>query len=102
MPRTLGVDPKAPKARCNDCPLRDCDFVGGYGPQSPDRIIVGEAPGQTEVDQRRPFVGKAGRRLDETLSAKGVTRSSLYITNTVLCRPPGNKRPPRKAVSACH
>jgi uracil-DNA glycosylase family 4 len=64
---------------------------------------VGEAPGCTEAVEGRPFVGKAGRRLDKGLSDKGVNRSNVYITNTVLCHPRGNQSPPpREAIQACH
>lgn len=67
-----------------------------------DRVIVGEAPGETEVVEGRPFVGKAGGRLNEALSVAGVDRLAVYITNTVLCHPEGNNSPPPEAVAACH
>ncbi len=76
------MDAKAPLARCGDCPLRDRPLVAGYGPRRTDRVILGEAPGEAEVALGRPFVGKAGRRLDEAFSASGVDRSTVYITNT--------------------
>jgi uracil-DNA glycosylase family 4 len=97
------VDAKAPLAHCDDCPLRDRPLVAGYGPRRTDRVIVGEAPGETEVVLGMPFVGKAGSRLNEALTASGVDRSTVYITNTVLCHPAGNESPPpREAISACH
>lgn len=97
------MDAKAPLARCGACPLQDRPFVGGYGPPSAERVIVGEAPGYTEALEGKPFVGKAGRRLDERLSAKELDRSSIYITNAVLCHPLGNQSPPpREAIRACH
>ena len=96
------MDAKAPLADCAKCPLRDRPFVAGHGPPMSDRVIIGEAPGQEEVVQGRPFVGKAGRRLNKSLSAAGVDRLAIYITNTVLCHPAGNKRPPSRAVEACH
>jgi uracil-DNA glycosylase len=68
-----------------------------------DRVIVGEAPGESEVVEGKPFVGKAGRRLNEALSDARVDRLAVYITNTVLCHPAGNESPPpREAVKACH
>lgn len=68
-----------------------------------DRVIVGEAPGQREVVEGRPFVGKAGRRLNDALSAAKVDRLAVHITNTVLCHPEGNVSPPPPgAVEACH
>jgi uracil-DNA glycosylase len=103
MPRTLGVDAKAPPARCGDCPLKDRPVVRGFGLRRTDRVIVGEAPGETEVLEGKPFVGKAGRRLDKALKANGIPRSSIYITNVVLCHPEGNESPPpRDAIRACH
>src|SRR5437660_7370141 len=103
MPENVVVDAKAPLAHCDDCPLRDRPFVPGHGPPMTDRVIVGQAPADREVVEGKPFVGKAGGRLNEALSAKRVTRLAVYITNTVLCQPEGNKSPPpREAVSACH
>jgi uracil-DNA glycosylase family 4 len=67
-----------------------------------DRVIVGEAPGQREVVEGRPFVGKAGRRLNKALCVAGVDRLAVHITNTVLCHPAGNDSPPAAAVDACH
>lgn len=97
------MDAKAPLARCGECPLRDRPFVRGDGPRSADRVVVGEAPGCTEAVEGKPFVGKAGGRLDERLSAQGVDRSNVYITNAVLCHPVGNESPPpREAIRACH
>jgi uracil-DNA glycosylase family 4 len=97
------VDAKAPRAHCDDCPLRDRLIVLGYGPTTADRVIVGEAPGETEVVKGRPLVGSAGRRLDRALDANDVPRSSIYITNAVLCHPEGNESPPpRDAIKACH
>src|SRR6266511_2841973 len=100
---TRDMDAKAPLARCEDCPLRDRPFVPGHGPPMTDRVIVGEAPGQEEVAQGKPLVGKAGRRLNESLSAARVDRLAVHITNTVLCHPQGNESPPpAQAVEACH
>jgi DNA polymerase len=58
-------------------------------------IFVGEAPGEQEDAQGRPFVGAAGKLLTELLASVGLRREDVYITNIVKCRPPGN-RPPRK------
>jgi uracil-DNA glycosylase family 4 len=103
MPENVDVYAKAPLARCGICPLRDRPFVPGHGPPMTDRVIVGEAPGHEEVAQGKPFVGKAGRRLNESLSAARVDRLAVHITNTVLCRPQGNESPPpAQAVEACH
>jgi uracil-DNA glycosylase family 4 len=95
------MDPKAPHADCNSCTLRDQPFVPGYGPRQACRVIVGEAPGKEEVRLGRPFVGKSGERLDEALAANEVDRSRVYVTNAVLCRPPGNREPSSAEIDAC-
>ena len=75
--------------------------VFGEGSLDARLTIVGEAPGQQEVEARRPFVGRAGRLLDQLLEATGIDRSGIYVTNTVKVRPTTEKggrlknRPPR-------
>jgi uracil-DNA glycosylase family 4 len=75
--------------------------VFGEGPLDARLTIVGEAPGQQEVEAERPFVGRAGRLLDQVLEAAGIDRSGIYVTNTVKVRPTTEKgdrlknRPPR-------
>lgn len=95
------MDAKAPFADCDRCPLKSEEFVPGNGPQHADRIIVGEAPGETEVREGQPFVGTSGKLLNKALVTKGVDRSKVYITNTVLCRPPNNANPPPESIAAC-
>lgn len=60
-----------------------------YGDGNPDSkiVLVGEAPGKTEVEQRRPFVGQAGKNLEEFINVLGISREDLYITNVVKFRP---------------
>jgi uracil-DNA glycosylase family 4 len=83
--------------------LESRPLVPGYGRHRTEQVIVGEAPGETEVVEGKPFVGRAGSRLNEALAAAGVDRSAVYITNTVLCHPEGNESPPpRAAILACH
>jgi uracil-DNA glycosylase family 4 len=65
--------------------------VPGEGPADADRWIVGLCPGREEAIEGRPFVGHAGRRLDKALSAGGIARSAIYVTNAVLCHPPSNR-----------
>ena len=62
-------------------------LVHGEGSLSPRLMLIGEAPGEQETLQRRPFVGKAGKNLDEFLSLAGIDRSQLYVSNTVKFRP---------------
>jgi DNA polymerase len=64
-------------------------------------VLVGEAPGAEEDAQGAPFVGRAGKTLDRALEQAGVARSSLFITNVVKCRPPGNRRPTAGEAAAC-
>ncbi len=61
--------------------------VPGAGDHQARLVLVGEAPGETEARQRRPFVGAAGRLLDEALGKAGLSRDEVWITNTVKCRP---------------
>jgi DNA polymerase len=64
-------------------------------------MLVGEAPGAEEDRRGEPFVGRAGKLLDEILRAVGLGRESVYITNTVKCRPPGNRDPAPAEMGAC-
>ena len=68
-------------------------MVPGEGDPNADIMIVGEAPGASEDKQGRPFVGRAGKLLDELLAEAGLERSDVYITNVVKARPPGNRDP---------
>jgi DNA polymerase-1 len=91
---------------CAKCPLFvDLDYkhlVRGYGVA--DRLVViGEAPGASEVSQGRPFVGESGRLIRKVLSQLGIDPDEdVYWTNAVLCRPPGNKTPTPTAIKACN
>lgn len=68
-------------------------FVPGVGPLSADLVVVGEAPGEMEVERGEPFVGQAGSQLDAALEAAGVERAEVYVTNVVKVRPPDNRTP---------
>jgi DNA polymerase len=86
---------------CGFEPCETCtNFVPGEGPAPADVMIVGEAPGRNEDEQGRPFVGRAGRLLDELLEAAGLDRSAVFITNVLKARPPGNRDP--KATEVRH
>jgi DNA polymerase len=79
---------------CGFEPCETCtNFVPGEGNPWAEVVIVGEAPGATEDSEGRPFVGRAGRLLDEVLAAAGVRREEVFITNVVKARPPGNRDP---------
>src|SRR6058998_1698617 len=80
-----------------DCGFEVCagctNFVPGEGSAAAEVVIVGEAPGATEDAEGRPFVGRAGRLLDEVLAAAGLRRDEVWITDVVKARPPGNRDP---------
>ncbi|MGC9071469.1 MAG: uracil-DNA glycosylase family protein [Acidilobus sp.] len=88
---------------CQRCPLYRLrtNAVPGEGNLEADVMLVGEAPGRTEDEQGRPFVGAAGQLLNETLEMAGMPRPSVYITNVVKCRPPNNRTPTDEEVAAC-
>ena len=79
-PRTYG-------ALCDMCPLNRQAPVPPQGPPDPDLVIIGECPGVNEVRRGQPFVGPAGRLLDDILKAAGVRRDRCWITNSILCLP---------------
>jgi len=84
--------------KCSLCETRT-KAVPGEGNEAAKVIFVGEAPGGQEDAQGRPFVGAAGKLLNELLTSISLSRHEVYITNVVKCRPPNN-RPPRKDESA--
>ncbi|MCS6768614.1 MAG: uracil-DNA glycosylase [Candidatus Nitrosocaldus sp.] len=88
---------------CSRCRLavHRRNAVPGEGSSSALLMFIGEAPGRREDELARPFVGHAGRILDDALSMAGIDRSSVYITNVVKCRPPMNRRPRRDEIRAC-
>ena len=65
-------------------------------------LFIGEAPGEKEDQRAVPFIGKAGKMLDRLLVEEGLKRESIMITNTVKCRPPGNRRPTGTETDACY
>ena len=85
------MEPKAPLAHCDECPLKDRPFVPGHGSSEEGIVIVGRDPGRTEVAQGKPFVGDSGMLLNEELGFNGIDRSSVYVTNAVLCHTEGTR-----------
>jgi len=75
--------------------------VVGEGSLTAKVMFVGEAPGYYEDLKGRPFVGKAGKVLDELLESVGLERGEVYITNVLKCRPPGNRNPTVAEIKAC-
>lgn len=93
----------SPDPDCSLCGLCDgrTTIVLPDGDPSSKVVFVGEAPGENEDLQGRPFVGKSGRILEDAMSAAGISRSDVMITNTVKCRPPGNRDPKAEEMAAC-
>ncbi|MEC4294718.1 uracil-DNA glycosylase [Adlercreutzia shanghongiae] len=90
-------------AACRRCPLCDGRTQTVFGVGSPEArvLIVGEAPGKNEDLQGEPFVGAAGKYLNELLAIAGLTRDDVYIANVLKCRPPSNRDPRPEEIQAC-
>jgi uracil-DNA glycosylase family 4 len=88
---------------CTDCELHFSrkNAVPGEGPPGADIMFIGEGPGFHEHEQGRPFVGAAGRFLEELLGTIGLKRQQVFIGNVVKCRPPGNRDPREAEIAAC-
>ncbi|MEA2025229.1 MAG: uracil-DNA glycosylase [Chloroflexota bacterium] len=88
---------------CDRCRLAQgrTNAVPGEGDPETEVVFVGEGPGQNEDRQGRPFVGAAGKLLEELLSMIGWTRNDVFITNVVKCRPPNNRDPEPDEITAC-
>lgn len=78
---------------CSDLAAQAQNLVIGDGNLNADIVFIGEAPGKNEDEQGLPFVGAAGKFLNEMLAAAGMRRSDVYITNIVKYRPPNNRDP---------
>jgi DNA polymerase len=91
-------------AACKNCQLSFArkKAVPGEGPAKAEIMLIGEGPGFYENEQGRPFVGAAGKFLDELLEKAGVSRKDVFITNVVKCRPPGNRDPLPDELAACN
>jgi uracil-DNA glycosylase family 4 len=90
-------------AQCEKCPLHFSrkHAVPGEGPANAEVMFIGEGPGFHENEQGRPFVGAAGKYLDDLLAGVGMRRQNVFITNVVKCRPPGNRDPNLDELAAC-
>jgi DNA polymerase len=88
---------------CTRCPLAQgrTRAVPGEGPEDAAVLFIGEAPGFHEDKSGRPFVGAAGRFLEELLADIGMQRNEVYIANVIKCRPPGNRAPTATEIEAC-
>jgi DNA polymerase len=90
-------------ADCTRCRLAQgrTQVVFGVGNPEADLMFVGEAPGFHEDKQGYPFVGQAGKLLDQLLGGIGMSREDVYIGNVIKCRPPGNRDPMPDEIEAC-
>ncbi|MEA1994490.1 MAG: type-4 uracil-DNA glycosylase [Euryarchaeota archaeon] len=88
---------------CKRCELwkTRTNVVIGAGSLDTDILFIGEAPGYNEDKKGKPFVGKAGKILDELLESVDLAREDVYITNILKCRPPKNRDPKPKEIKAC-
>lgn len=115
---SAGAPPRAPEAvaaldwagleaAVRDCPLCEelaanrTQTVFGVGHREADWMVVGEAPGAEEDRRGEPFVGKAGKLLDNMLRAVGRSRETVYIANILKCRPPDNRDPRPEEAANC-
>lgn len=94
---------KADISGCRGCVLADgrTNIVFGSGNPEARVLFVGEAPGKNEDLQGLPFVGAAGKYLDELLSYSGLKREDVFIANILKCRPPSNRDPRFDEIQAC-
>ena len=91
-------------AACIRCPLhvKRSQAVFGVGDEQADWLFVGEGPGEEEDRQGEPFVGQAGKLLDNMLASIDLRRGQkVYIANVVKCRPPGNRNPEASEIASC-
>lgn len=88
---------------CTKCKLHlgRKNAVPGEGPANAEIVFIGEGPGFHENEQGLPFVGAAGKFLEELLASIGKTREEVFICNVIKCRPPGNRDPQLDEIQAC-
>ena len=91
-------------AKCEKCKLYSTRkrTVPGEGPDNAKIMFIGEGPGYHENEQGRPFVGQAGKFLDELLASIKMKRADVFIANVVKCRPPQNRDPEPDELAACN
>lgn len=101
---SLTMDEIAEKINnCQKCPLylTRKHAVPGEGSYSSSVIFVGEAPGEVEDLQGKPFIGKAGQLFSKILQSVQIKRKDIFITNMIKCRPPGNRNPSKSEIEVC-
>jgi len=103
-PKSHQIEAIAEEIRnCRKCGLSKTrtKAVPGEGDADSSVVLIGEAPGYWEDRKGRPFVGAAGKVLDEALEEIGLRRAEIFITNVLKCRPPGNRDPRSEEIQAC-
>jgi uracil-DNA glycosylase family 4 len=88
--------------RCPELAATRNTVVFGSGNADAELMFVGEAPGATEDERGVPFVGRAGKLLDQLLGEIGLTREAVFVANVLQCRPPGNRDPLPIEIDNCH
>ncbi|MBT4695191.1 MAG: uracil-DNA glycosylase [Planctomycetaceae bacterium] len=86
---------------CDELAATRNKTVFGVGNPNAKLVFYGEAPGADEDRQGEPFVGRAGKKLNEIIEAMGIQRQDIYILNTIKCRPPGNRNPSPEEQANC-
>jgi DNA polymerase len=88
---------------CLKCALGENrkNIVVGSGSLDAEIVLIGEAPGKKEDESGFPFVGSAGKLLDELLKSSNLKRNEIFIGNVLKCRPPGNRKPKKGEITAC-
>jgi len=88
---------------CKKCTLHKTrnKIVPGCGNINPEIVFIGEAPGRSEDETGKPFIGTSGKLLDEILELAGISRELVFITNIIKCRPPNNRDPEKSEIKAC-
>lgn len=86
--------------KCKLCQNRT-NIVFGTGNKNADIMFIGEGPGADEDKEGKPFVGKAGKLMNEAFKGLGINREEVYIANIVKCRPPSNRVPEDDEATAC-
>jgi len=103
-PEGMSLDRLRPRVEeCTKCPLGRTRKHAVFGDGSPAAkvMFVGEGPGEAEDESGRPFVGAAGKKLDEVFASVGIARSDVFVTNVVKCRPPNNRVPAKAEMEKC-
>ena len=88
---------------CKNCKLCNnrTNIVFGEGNKNADVMFIGEGPGADEDAEGRPFVGKAGKLMNNAFEGIGIKREEVYIANIVKCRPPNNRNPEEDETASC-